>query len=441
MVYDEGFEVNVEGLTFFAFSRFDLTYDDAGVRRNSSRCGATQLGWYRDKSRTQWGCYIGHRVKANGDFEVDDSNLDSERRSNETRPANRGNNLESLLAAAGASLIQARPAQSYSLYDMPLGWKAHKDFVEHINLVQSSWSATVYNRFVGRSARQMNRMAGIKRVRPAVPVSLAQKGSFTYRSRGLRKSRARSHDMPSAHDWRDVDGNSWVEPVANQGRCGSCYTVATIHMLTARNRIKQKDASIEPFSVEFPLHCAEYNQGCNGGYAFLAAKWSEDVGLLPSSCTRFAPHGKCDVMCDVTKEKRWRAANHRYVGGFYGGASEDAMMTELFQGGPLVVSLEPHRDLMYYRSGIYKHTGESTHEHGEWERVDHAVLLVGFGLENVTKYWTLQNSWGSDWGEIGFFRMVRGVDESGVESIAVAAEVVEEDRPEIAAKFLETAAR
>lgn len=117
-------------------------------------------------------------------------------------------------------------------------------------------------------------------------------------------------------------------------------------------------------------------------------------------------------------------------------------MTEIVENGPLVVSLEPHRDLMYYKSGIYQHTGESTHEHtGEWERVDHAVLLVGFGLNNATKYWTLQNSWGSDWGETGFFRMIRGIDESGVESIAVAAEVVEEDKPEIVERFLEKATR
>jgi len=217
-------------------------------------------------------------------------------------------------------------------------------------------------------------------------------------------------------------------------------------MLTARHRIKQKDPNYEPFSIEFPLHCAEYNQGCQGGYAFLAARWSQDVGLLPSSCTRFAPHGKCDVTCDVSdlrqSQKPWRAANHRYIGGFYGGASEENMMTEIVENGPLVVSLEPHRDLMYYKSGIYQHTGESTHEHtGEWERVDHAVLLVGFGLNNATKYWTLQNSWGSDWGETGFFRMIRGVDESGVESIAVAAEVVEEDKPEIVERFLEKATR
>jgi cathepsin C len=50
------------------------------------------------------------------------------------------------------------------------------------------------------------------------------------------------------------------------------------------------------------------------------------------------------------------------------------------------------------------------------------VLLVGYGVNETTgeNFWIVKNSWGQDWGENGFFRIRRGTDEVGIESIAVA---------------------
>jgi len=58
----------------------------------------------------------------------------------------------------------------------------------------------------------------------------------------------------------------------------------------------------------------------------------------------------------------------------------------------------------------------------EWEKVDHSVLLVGWGVDQATgeKFWLVQNTWGSQWGENGYFRIRRGTDESAIESTCEA---------------------
>lgn len=74
--------------------------------------------------------------------------------------------------------------------------------------------------------------------------------------------------------------------------------------------------------------------------------------------------------------------------------------------GPLSASISTDSDSMqFYHGGIMnpKHCSDD---------VDHAIVIVGMGSSNGVGYWKLRNSWGSDWGEEGYFRMHRAVRES-----------------------------
>lgn len=48
--------------------------------------------------------------------------------------------------------------------------------------------------------------------------------------------------------------------------------------------------------------------------------------------------------------------------------------------------------------------------------VNHAVLAVGYGHDDASglDYWIVKNSWGTDWGDKGFFKIERGVNMCGI---------------------------
>lgn len=63
--------------------------------------------------------------------------------------------------------------------------------------------------------------------------------------------------------------------------------------------------------------------------------------------------------------------------------------------------------------GVYQHVTGS-------ELGGHAIRILGWGVENGTPYWLIANSWNSDWGDNGYFRILQGRNECGIEASITA---------------------
>lgn len=197
--------------------------------------------------------------------------------------------------------------------------------------------------------------------------------------------------LPKAVDWRKTGA---VNHVKDQGQCGSCWAFSTVATVEAINQIVT--GNLTSLSEQELVDCDRVvDQGCNGGLMDNAFQFILENGGLDTE--ESYPYKGVDGQCDLNRKNNKVVSIDGYED--VQPYSEKALKKAVAHQ-PVSVAIEAGgRALQLYQSGIFNgHCGT---------KLDHAVVVVGYGTENGKDYWIVRNSWGSGWGEEGYFRMRR----------------------------------
>jgi hypothetical protein len=197
--------------------------------------------------------------------------------------------------------------------------------------------------------------------------------------------------VPSHLDWRDNSGN-YVTPIRDQKSCGSCWAFATTAALESATLITVGTPGVDLNLAEQILVSCSGAGSCGGGYPSYASDYFQSTGLPLESCYPYTgTNGDCGNACS-----NWQSSTYKLVDWWGVTKSVDALKNALYTYGPLVTTMQVYSDFDSYRSGIYSYVSG-------YLRGGHAILLVGY--DDSGQYFICKNSWGTWWGESGYFRI------------------------------------
>jgi C1A family cysteine protease len=197
--------------------------------------------------------------------------------------------------------------------------------------------------------------------------------------------------IPTSVDWVSAGK---VNPIQNQGNCGSCWAFSAAAAMESAHAIFH--ATLYKLSEQNFVSCSSLqgNLGCNGGlysYAWNYAKSHpvESEANYPYTSGSTGKTGSC--LYDSTKA----------LGGIVSHSSCGTTTLDIktcIASQPQSVSIEA--DTTYFQSYT---SGVLTNATACGTNLDHAVVAVGYGTTSSgVAYYKVRNSWGTSWGMNGY---------------------------------------
>lgn len=241
--------------------------------------------------------------------------------------------------------------------------------------------------------------------------------------------------LPDSVDWRHLDGRNYLSWTKNQHipqYCGSCWAESATSALADRFNILDADRNPTPIALSAQVIVNAYAGGsCNGGDPAVVLEWAYNHGIPDSSCMQYVAYnlqsafepidacrectGPAPPVGDDGQDNCW-AVPHRkyYVSEYYSVVGADQMKSELAQYGPIECGIQATPEFDAYIGGIYS-------QHLNSIELNHGISVIGYGKTYTgQEYWIGRNSWGTYWGEFGFFRMQMYTDNLGIETDCTA---------------------
>ncbi|XP_057583565.1 cathepsin F isoform X1 [Hippopotamus amphibius kiboko] len=223
----------------------------------------------------------------------------------------------------------------------------------------------------------------------------------------MRLAQSVSDLPPPEWDWRRKGA---VTKVKDQGMCGSCWAFSVTGNVEGQWFLKR--GTLLSLSEQELLDCDKVDKACLGGLPSNAYSAIRTLGGLETE-DDYSYHGHLQT-CSFSAQKAKVYINDSVELS----QNEQKLAAWLAKKGPISVAINAF-GMQFYRHGISHPLRPLC---SPW-LIDHAVLLVGYGNRSATPFWAIKNSWGSDWGEEGYYYLHRGSGACGVNVMASSAVV------------------